>query len=97
MTITEHAYTLITQKSMVTKQLTSRKPLGDFTFGHDDGKERWKCCHFTLNVCKMLALPFLERSKTLVDELPDPTAQLFTNFEDIAGHSSQNYAGTAES
>ncbi|KAJ9653655.1 hypothetical protein H2198_007166 [Neophaeococcomyces mojaviensis] len=42
------------------------------SFWSDAGRKRWFCYQFTLNVCQMFALPFLEQLKSTIDELPDP-------------------------
>ena len=54
-----------------------RETLDDFTFGHNSGELRWKCYHFTLNVCTMFAMPFLQRLKKVIDELPTPGNEPF--------------------
>src|SRR5690349_7220359 len=52
-----------------------RETLRGFSFGNDRGKERWACYRFTLNLCKLFALPFVKRLKIVIDGLSDPDAQ----------------------
>lgn len=77
-----------------------RESLRIFNLGDDKGKERWKCYQFTLNVCKLFALPLLKRLKGLIDELPDPAAQSFelaATMDKISVQSSQDDTSTPES
>lgn len=64
-----------------------RETLREFSLSNDQGKDRWTCYQFTLNVCQMFALPFLERLKSTIDTLADPAAQSFgltTTFDGIS-------------
>ena len=75
-----------------------RDRVGKLDFG--DGKEKWKCYQFTLNVCQYFALPLLERLKTVIDQLPDPdtqTLQPIASFDDVSVLSSRDDASAPES
>ncbi|KAK5093563.1 hypothetical protein LTS08_008887, partial [Lithohypha guttulata] len=77
-----------------------RETLREFTFGRDKGKDRWRCYQFTINVCKIFALPFLKQLRELIEQLPDPATQSFglsAGFDDISVQNLQDDASTVES
>ncbi|KAJ9648666.1 hypothetical protein H2198_010968, partial [Neophaeococcomyces mojaviensis] len=76
-----------------------RETLKDFSLGNDKGKDRWACYHFTLNVCQLFALPFLQQLKVVIDQLPDPImqqAELASTLDEISVQSSQDDASAPE-
>ncbi|KAK5080169.1 hypothetical protein LTS08_008911 [Lithohypha guttulata] len=69
-------------------------------FGDNQGEKRWQCYQFTVNVCELFALPFLDRLKEVIDTLPDPvptSSDLVSNVDDISVQSSQDEASGVDS
>jgi len=76
-----------------------RETLKDFSLGNDKGKDRWTCYCFTLNVCQLFALPFLQRLKVVIDQVPDPMmqqAELASTWDETSVQSSQDDASAPE-
>lgn len=76
------------------------KALPEISFGNNKGEKRWQCYQFTLNVCELFALPFLDRLKDVIDALPDPvqtSSDLVSVVGDISVQSSQDEASGTES
>ena len=76
------------------------KALPEISFGNNQGEKRWQCYQFTLNVCELFALPFLDRLKEVIDTLPDPvqaSSDLASVTDDVSVQSSQDEASAIES
>jgi hypothetical protein len=76
-----------------------RDTIRALTFGDGEGKDRWQCYQFTLNVCQTFAPALLKRLMAVTDKLPEPIGPTLepAGFDDFSVQSSHDDSSAPES